>query len=146
MNSVCISGYIRRIGQVRQVSGDTKVVDIVVSMKKASAREEQKYDNIRCACWRGQAEYIEKYATEGEYAVVQGQLSTRSYEDKDGKKIYETFVTVTDLQIPRTTDKSAIEKENKAINEDGYLDVGKTSARKVNNIYRQDENDLELPF
>ena len=145
MNSVCISGYIRRISPVRQVSGDSKVVDIVVSMKKASIREEKKYDNIKCTCWRGQAEYIEKYATEGEYAVVQGQLSTKSYEDKDGKMVYETFVTVTDLQIPRATDKSATEKENKALNEDGYLDVGKTSARKVNNIYR-DETTESLPF
>ena len=146
MNSVCISGYIRRIGQVRQVSGDTKVVDMVISMKKASAREEKKYDNIKCVCWRGQADYVERYAKEGEYAVVQGQLSTKNYEDKDGKMVYETFVTVLDLQIPRTTDKSASERENESINEDGYLDVGKTSARKVNNIYRQDGTEESLPF
>ena len=152
MNIVTLSGYIKRIQQARVVSGDNKVLEFTLAVKRNIAREQSKYNFISCTCWRGKADYVEKYAKEGEFAIVTGELDQNSYDDKDGKRVYKTFVNVLDVQIPRLTDSTADEKERESIEGDGYVDVGKTSAKTVNNFYRtQDskkpnEYEDELPF
>ena len=45
--------------------------------------------------WR--AENLANYLTKGKQIYVEGRLQTRSYEDKDGKKVYATEVVADDV-------------------------------------------------
>lgn len=148
MNSVCISGYINSVGKPRVVSGDNKLIDVIVAVKKQSTDSGKKYDYIKCVCWRGAAEYIEKYGNVSDFVVVQGRLSTSKYEDKDGKTVYETNINVTDITIPKKSDTSSNEQSENTIKHEGYVDVGKTSADVVNGIYKGETSGYEesLPF
>ena len=51
-------------------------------------KEETDWTNV--ALWR--AENLANYLTKGKQLYVEGRLQTRSYEDKDGKKVYSTEV------------------------------------------------------
>ena len=47
--------------------------------------------------WNKTAEIVEKYLSKGNEVAVEGKLSTRSYEDKDGVKKYITEIIVNEL-------------------------------------------------
>ena len=47
--------------------------------------------------WGKTAEIIEKFVTKGKEVAVEGKLTTRSWEDKDGVKRYTTEVVCNEL-------------------------------------------------
>lgn len=47
---------------------------------------EKETDFIDVVCWRGSAEFVEKYFTKGRMAVVTGRLQIRGWTDKEGNK------------------------------------------------------------
>jgi single-strand DNA-binding protein len=56
-------------------------------------KEETNWSNI--TFWRG--ENVAPYLLKGTQIYVEGRLQTRSYEDKDGKKVYATDVVADDV-------------------------------------------------
>ena len=49
--------------------------------------------------WNKTAELIEKYVTKGKEIAIEGKLSNKSYEDKEGQKRYLTEVIVNELLL-----------------------------------------------
>lgn len=69
------------------------------SYKDASG---QKIDNVQwhnLIAWNKTADIIEKYVTKGKEVAIEGKLTSRSYDDKDGNKKYITEVVVNELLI-----------------------------------------------
>lgn len=56
-------------------------------------KEETDWHNV--VLWRG--ENVANYLTKGKQVYVEGRLQSRSYEDKDGKKVWFTEVVSDDL-------------------------------------------------
>jgi single-strand DNA-binding protein len=56
-------------------------------------KEETNWTNV--SVWR--QENLANYLTKGRQVYVEGRLQTRSYEDKDGKKVYATEVVADDV-------------------------------------------------
>ena len=50
---------------------------------------------IECVAWRAQAEFVCKYLSKGRLVLVEGELTSRSYEDKDGNRRKAVEITVT---------------------------------------------------
>lgn len=49
--------------------------------------------------WGKTAEIIEKYVSKGQEIAIEGKLTHRSYEDKNGEKKYFTEVVVSELLL-----------------------------------------------
>ena len=49
--------------------------------------------------WNKTAEIVEKYLEKGKAVAIEGKLTSRSYEDKDGTKKYITEVVVNELLL-----------------------------------------------
>jgi single-strand DNA-binding protein len=49
--------------------------------------------------WGKTADIIEQYVTKGKEIAIEGKLSHRSYEDKDGNKRYTTEVVCNELLL-----------------------------------------------
>ena len=47
--------------------------------------------------WNKTAEIVEKYLTKGNEVAIEGKLTSRSYEDKEGVKKYITEIVVNEL-------------------------------------------------
>jgi single-strand DNA-binding protein len=56
-------------------------------------KEETNWTNV--TVWR--QENLANYLTKGKQVYVEGRLQTRSYEDKDGKKVYATDVVADEV-------------------------------------------------
>ena len=61
---------------------------IAVDRSYAKAGEERQTDFINIVCWRNTAEFVCKYFSKGSLIALEGQLQTRSYQDKDGTARY----------------------------------------------------------
>lgn len=58
---------------------------------------ETQWHNI--VAWNKTAELVEKYVEKGKEIAIEGKLTSRSYEDKDGNKRYVTEVIVSELLL-----------------------------------------------
>ncbi len=47
--------------------------------------------------WNKTADIVEKYVTKGKEIAIEGKLTSRSYETKEGEKRYVTEVVVSEL-------------------------------------------------
>ncbi len=56
-------------------------------------KEETNWTNV--VLWR--AENLANYLTKGKQLYVEGRIQTRSYDDKDGKKVYATEVVADEV-------------------------------------------------
>ena len=67
------------------------------SYKDASGK---KVDNVQwhnLIAWNKTADIVEKYVTKGKEIAIEGKLTSRSYETKEGEKRYVTEVVVNEL-------------------------------------------------
>jgi single-strand DNA-binding protein len=49
--------------------------------------------------WNKTAEIVEKYVEKGKEIAIEGKLTSRSYDDKDGNKRYVTEIVVNELLL-----------------------------------------------
>lgn len=98
MNHVALIGRLTRPPEIRRTSAngkDTVVARYSLAVDRIYKRDgEPTADFIRCVTFGKTAEFTEKYLHQGSKIAVEGRISTGSYTDKDGKKVYTTDVIV----------------------------------------------------
>ncbi len=67
------------------------------SYKDVNGEKQTKTDWHNIVAWGKTAEIIEKYVTKGKEVVVEGKLTTRNYETKEGEERYITEVVCNEL-------------------------------------------------
>ena len=65
--------------------------------KDADGQKQTKTDWHNLVAWNKTAEIIENYVTKGKEIAIEGKLSSRSYETKEGEKRYITEVVVSEV-------------------------------------------------
>ena len=67
------------------------------SYTNASGQKIDKVEWHNLVAWNKTADIIEKYVTKGKEVAIEGKLTSRSYETKEGGKRYITEVLVNEL-------------------------------------------------
>jgi single-strand DNA-binding protein len=67
------------------------------SYKDAAGQKTDKVEWHNLVAWGKTCDIIEKYLTKGKEVAVEGKLTSRSYETKEGEKRYITEVVVNEL-------------------------------------------------
>ena len=65
--------------------------------KDADGQKQTKTDWHNLVAWNKTAEIIENYVTKGKEIAIEGKLTSRSYETKEGEKRYITEVVVSEV-------------------------------------------------
>ncbi|MEG0157531.1 MAG: single-stranded DNA-binding protein, partial [Anaerovoracaceae bacterium] len=65
---------------------------IAVQRRFKNKNGEYDADFINCVAWGSTAEYISNHIDKGRLIGVEGRLQIRTYENKDGKKVWVTEV------------------------------------------------------
>lgn len=84
LNSVCIMGRLTRDPELRQTNTGKPVANFSIACDRDHNREET--DFIDVVAWNGTAEFVNRYFSKGQMAVVKGRLQIRKYEDRNGEK------------------------------------------------------------
>lgn len=67
--------------------------------KDKSGQQHEKTEWINIVAWRQLAEICGKYLTKGSQVYIEGKLSTRSYDDRDGNKRYVTEIVADQVRM-----------------------------------------------
>lgn len=97
MNLAIIKGNIARDIEMRYTASQTAVSNFSIAVNRPArtndeGQRKQEADFIPCVAFGKTAEFIERYFSKGKPILVQGQISVRQYDDKDGNK--RTFTSV----------------------------------------------------
>jgi single-strand DNA-binding protein len=65
--------------------------------KDADGQKQTKTDWHNLVAWNKTAEIIENYVTKGKEIAIEGKLTNRSWDDKEGNKRYITEVVVSEV-------------------------------------------------
>src|ERR1700722_2347618 len=76
-----------------------------------SGEGKEQTDWHRVKYWR--AEKVAEYLLKGKSVCVEGRLETRSYDDKDGKKVYATEVVCENLVLLGGRDGGSAAKDDR---------------------------------
>ena len=101
MNKVVLLGRLTRDPEVRYTQTNNALVcQFTLAVNRRFAKEgEQQADFINVVAWAKTGEFCSKYFTKGQQVAVCGHLQTRTYDDKDGKKVYVTEVVAEEVNF-----------------------------------------------
>ena len=74
--------------------------------KNAKGEKVQSTDWHNMVAWNKTAEIIEQYATKGKQIAIEGKLTSRSYDSKEGEKRYTTEVIVNEVLLLGAKDEN----------------------------------------
>ena len=67
------------------------------SYKNTQGEKVQNTEWHNVVAWNATAEIVEKYLEKGKEIAIEGKLTSRSYDDKDGNKRYVTEIVCNEL-------------------------------------------------
>jgi single-strand DNA-binding protein len=102
-NKVQLIGHVGQEPEIKTFDGGKKVANLTIATNEVYYKENgDKVENTewhRVSAWGKTADIIEKYVTKGKEIAIEGKLTHRSYDDKDGNKRYITEVMVNELVL-----------------------------------------------
>ena len=103
VNKVILIGNAGKDPEVRYLDNDTAVASFSLatseSYKDKSGEWQTKTEWHNIVTWRNTAKYVESRLKKGMQVFVEGKLTTRSWDDKDGNKRYTTEVVAHSIRL-----------------------------------------------
>jgi len=97
-NRIILVGNLTRDPEIRYVGSGAAVTKFTLAVNRRS-KEKEETDYIDIVAWDKLAETCNTYLKKGMSCLVEGRLSIRSYEDKDGNKRKATEVVCNVMQM-----------------------------------------------
>lgn len=88
LNTIAIMGRLTADPILRRTQSGVAVASFALACERdfAPQGEARGTDFIDIVAWRYTAEFVEKYFSKGQMAIVTGRLQIRNWEDKEGNK------------------------------------------------------------
>src|SRR5471032_3712295 len=97
-NKVILIGNLTRDPEIRYIASGAAVTKFTLAVNRRSKQAEET-DFIDCVAWDKLAETCNTYLKKGMSCLVEGRLSIRSYDDKDGNKRKATEIVCNNMQM-----------------------------------------------
>lgn len=130
VNRMILQGRLCADPEMRRTQNGTAVCSFRVAWSETVKDWETKLF-LSCVAWQGTAEMICKYFRKGKELAVEGRLSTREYDDRDGNRRSVTEMTVDRVHFCGK-------------NEDAQGMPPRTDGKSQ--FVEMDEDDSDLPF
>ena len=155
-NKVILGGRLTADPELKHTAAGIPVTSFTVAVNRRTKTNDQRAaDFITCVAWRTTAEFITKYFRKGSSICVVGNIQTRTWEDAQGNKRYNTEVVVEEVNFV----DSASESQSRAPSQPGtynpYTGAGSyapeppqpySSAADDGLKFEELSNDDDLPF
>ncbi len=88
LNCVTLMGRLTADPELRTTTTGRSVATFSIAVERSYARqgEQRQTDFINIVAWENTANFVSRYFAKGSMIAIQGQIQTRSYEDKNGNK------------------------------------------------------------
>lgn len=146
LNRVVLVGRLTKDPEFRttQSGVDVSTFTLAVNRNFKSKNGEQQADFINCVVFRKQAENVNNYLNKGSLAGIDGRLQSRSYENKEGQRVFVTEVVCDSVQFlePKNAQASNNNQSNNQVQQ-------REKALQDNNPFNNAADNIDdstLPF
>lgn len=132
-------GNITRNLELKYTTTNKAIIETNIAIKRGFTDET---DFINIQVWGKQAENLAKYCGKGSKIAIDGELRIDSFDGRDGKKVYKTYILVGSVEFLDTKKKeNKVEEKQEAVDNSDIF-------QEMNNQIKFDDLDLEnsLPF
>jgi single-strand DNA-binding protein len=102
-NRVQLIGHVGNDPEIKTFEGGKTVANLTIatndSYKNDKGEKVEQTEWHKVVAWGKTAEIIEKHVTKGKEIAIDGKLTHRSYEDKNGEKRYVTEVVASEVML-----------------------------------------------
>ena len=139
MNIATISGNLTKDIEIASTKTGKHVTRFCLGVR----RDKEATDFINCEAWGTVADLLEKYCSKGSKIGVSGKIRNESYE-KDGKKVYKTYILVSDVDFYSASKAADNTITNNIINsnEQTEIDFHYPKRQSSSNSLTQEELDV----
>ena len=141
MNAIAITGNLTRDIELKSSQSGLSVCSFTLAVRRPYTAETT--DFIPCVAWRQSADFLAKYAHKGSRVGVTGVLTSRTYEDREGKKrtVYEVTANAVEL----------LESRSESWKENYTTTTQKPKQEQNTGVFEQELGDMlleddEMPF
>ena len=97
INKVVLIGRLTKDVELKATPSGSEVCNFSLAVDDYKGKENVAYF-IECVAWNQTAKFVTTYCKKGALIAVDGKLQTRSYDRKDGTKVYVTEVVCATVQ------------------------------------------------
>ena len=114
-------GNITRNLELKYTTTNKAIIETNIAIKRGFTDET---DFINIQVWGKQAENLAKYCGKGSKIAIDGELRIDSFDGRDGKKVYKTYILVGSVEFLDTKKKeNKVEEKQEAVdNSDVFQD------------------------
>ncbi|CAJ1000730.1 MULTISPECIES: single-stranded DNA-binding protein [Bacillales] len=101
MNKVILIGNLTKDPELRYTPNGVAVATFTLAVNRPRPNQagEREADFINIVAWQKLADLCATYLRKGRQAAVEGRIQTRSYDNKEGKRVYVTEVVAENVQF-----------------------------------------------
>lgn len=101
INRAVLVGRLTADPNLRYTPSGVAVTTFTLAVNRAfkNAQKEQEADFINIVAWRQLAELCANYLKKGSQAGVDGRLQSRSYDNKEGQRVFVTEIVADQVQF-----------------------------------------------
>lgn len=93
LNRTTLQGRLTRDVELRRTNSGTPVASFTVAWSEKYGEAERKLF-LSCVAWKSTAEMLSRYFAKGQEIIVEGNLTSRQWEDRNGNKRETVELTV----------------------------------------------------
>lgn len=114
INRVVLAGRPTRDLELKSIKSGNSVCSFTLAVDRnfKSKSGEREADFINCVAWGKTAEVMSQYVKKGSLIGVDGRIQTRSYDNKEGQRVYVTEVVVENFSFLGGSDKNGQGSKN----------------------------------
>ena len=109
-------GNLGKDPELRYTASGTAVASFSVAcserFKDKDGNQQEKTEWVNIVAWRQLAEICAKFLSKGSQVYIEGRLTTRSYDDKDGNKRYVTEIAAEKVEFLQTNSRGASQEKS----------------------------------
>lgn len=107
-------GNITRNLELKYTTTNKAILETNIAVKRGFTDET---DFINIQVWGKQAENLAKYCGKGSKIAIDGELRIDSFDGRDGKKVYKTYILVGSVEFLDTKKKeNKVEEKQEVVN------------------------------
>lgn len=125
LNKAILIGRLTTKPELKYTSSNLPFARFSVAVNRAysNSEGERETDFINVIVWRKQAENVCNYLDKGSLVMVEGSISTNSYDDKDGNRRHSTEIMAQNVQFLNTRVSKETTEPEETYETDDEVDI-----------------------
>lgn len=143
LNRTVLVGRLTKDPELRSTPNGVNVGTFTLAVNRTftNAQGEREADFINVVVFKKQAENVKNYLSKGSLAGVDGRLQTRSYDNKDGQRVFVTEVVADNVQFLEPKNNNQQQNNNYQQQNNAY---NAPQNRQQNNPFANANSPIEI--